>query len=35
MLGMALRVIGFLVLLLIPVGAQQAFATLIDFDTFS
>jgi len=34
MLGMALRVIGFLVLLLIPIGAQQAFATLIDFDTF-
>ena len=31
---MALRVIVFLVLLLIPVGAQQAFATTIDFDTF-
>jgi len=34
MLGMALRGIVFLVLLLIPLGAQQAFATIIDFDTF-
>ncbi len=31
---MALRGIVFLVLLLIPLGAQQAFATIIDFDTF-
>jgi len=31
---MALRAVVFLVLLLIPIGAQQAFATLIDFDTF-
>jgi len=31
---MALRAIVFLVLLLIPIGAQQAFATLIDFETF-
>ena len=34
MLGMALRGIVFLILLLIPLGAQQAFATIIDFDTF-
>jgi len=31
---MALRAVVFLVLLLIPIGAQQAFATLIDFETF-
>ena len=31
---MALRAIVFFVLLLIPIGTQQAFATLIDFDTF-
>jgi len=31
---MALRGIIFLVLLLIPLGAQQAFATIINFDTF-
>jgi len=34
MLGMALRGIVFLVLLLIPLGAQQAFATIIDFDIY-
>ena len=33
-MGVALRGIVFLVLLLIPFVAQQAFATIIDFDTF-